>query len=56
MDKCFKIRGLKMTINRPLLMGILNLTPDSFSDGGKYHAPENALESKESCRSRCRYN
>ena len=43
MDKCFKIRGLNMTVNRPLLMGILNLTPDSFSDGGKYHAPENAL-------------
>ena len=22
--------------NRPLIMGILNLTPDSFSDGGRY--------------------
>ena len=23
----------------PLVMGILNLTPDSFSDGGLYEAP-----------------
>jgi dihydropteroate synthase len=28
---------------RPLIMGILNLTPDSFSDGGRYHALEPAL-------------
>ncbi|MDD9818705.1 MAG: dihydropteroate synthase [Gammaproteobacteria bacterium] len=27
----------------PLIMGILNLTPDSFSDGGRYLAPEQAL-------------
>jgi len=31
--KTFK--GLKFS-NLPILMGILNLTPDSFSDGGKY--------------------
>lgn len=24
-------------------MGVLNLTPDSFSDGGQYHVPEHAL-------------
>lgn len=29
---------------RPLLMGILNVTPDSFSDGGKYLNSEAALE------------
>jgi dihydropteroate synthase len=28
---------------RPLLMGILNVTPDSFSDGGRFVAPEAAL-------------
>jgi dihydropteroate synthase len=28
---------------RPLLMGILNVTPDSFSDGGAYLAPKDAL-------------
>ena len=25
-------------------MGILNVTPDSFSDGGKYNHVENAVE------------
>ena len=29
---------------RPLLMGIVNATPDSFSDGGKYHAVDVAVE------------
>jgi len=28
---------------RPLVMGILNVTPDSFSDGGQFFAPEPAL-------------
>lgn len=28
----------------PLLMGILNVTPDSFSDGGKYNTPDAAVE------------
>ena len=28
---------------RPLVMGILNVTPDSFSDGGQFFAPEAAL-------------
>jgi dihydropteroate synthase len=27
----------------PAVMGILNITPDSFSDGGKFDAPERAL-------------
>ncbi len=30
--------------NRTLVMGILNLTPDSLSDGGRYLDPEVALE------------
>lgn len=29
---------------RPLLMGILNITPDSFSDGGKFQSINKALE------------
>ena len=28
---------------RPLVMGILNVTPDSFSDGGTHNAPQDAL-------------
>ena len=30
-----KFKGLKFN-NTPIMMGILNLTPDSFSDGGKF--------------------
>lgn len=32
-----------MTGERTLLMGVLNLTPDSFSDGGKYSDPDRAF-------------
>ncbi|UFZ06778.1 dihydropteroate synthase [Bradyrhizobium ontarionense] len=28
----------------PAVMGILNVTPDSFSDGGRFNAPEQALD------------
>jgi dihydropteroate synthase len=33
--------------HRPLVMGILNVTPDSFSDGGRYQALEFAVERAE---------
>src|SRR6266849_2337509 len=29
---------------RTLVMGVLNVTPDSFSDGGKFLQPESAIE------------
>jgi dihydropteroate synthase len=29
---------------RPLVMGVLNLTPDSFSDGGQWASPDSAVE------------
>ncbi|KQI70653.1 dihydropteroate synthase [Loktanella sp. 5RATIMAR09] len=35
------IAGMAMT--GPRIMGILNVTPDSFSDGGQFNAPELAL-------------
>ena len=35
------LAGLAM--DRPQVMGILNVTPDSFSDGGRFLAPEAAL-------------
>ena len=31
-----KFKGLKFS-HKPLMMGVLNLTPDSFSDGGKFN-------------------
>ncbi|MCR4659154.1 MAG: dihydropteroate synthase [Bacteroidales bacterium] len=32
-----------MTFDRPAVMGILNITPDSFYDGGRYTEPETML-------------
>ncbi|HEV7704125.1 MAG TPA: dihydropteroate synthase [Gemmatimonadaceae bacterium] len=31
-----------LQLNRPLIMGIINVTPDSFSDGGKFFSPSAA--------------
>jgi len=31
-------------LSRPLIMGILNVTPDSFSDGGLFYSPQQAIE------------
>lgn len=36
-------RALRRNIS-PLVMGILNVTPDSFFDGGKHHTMEGALD------------
>ncbi|KAF1054894.1 MAG: Dihydropteroate synthase [Burkholderia gladioli] len=36
-----------LTFERPLVMGILNVTPDSFSDGGRYVARDAALRQAE---------
>nr|WP_232355175.1 dihydropteroate synthase [Burkholderia oklahomensis] len=36
-----------LTFERPLVMGILNVTPDSFSDGGRYVARDAALAQAE---------
>ncbi len=36
-------RFLGLLGTRPVIMGILNITPDSFSDGGKFFAPEAAM-------------
>ncbi|HZK39481.1 MAG TPA: dihydropteroate synthase [Clostridia bacterium] len=41
---CFNARGFSFPLGaRTYLMGILNVTPDSFSDGGVYLQPEQAL-------------
>lgn len=34
----------RLSLTRPLIMGIVNVTPDSFSDGGKYHDASRAIE------------
>jgi len=33
-----------LTLDRPRLLGILNVTPDSFSDGGQHDSPEQAAD------------
>jgi dihydropteroate synthase len=33
-----------LSLEKPLLMGIVNVTPDSFSDGGLYDTTEEAIE------------
>ena len=33
-----------LTLERPLIMGVLNTTPDSFFDGSNYLEPERAIE------------
>ena len=38
-----EIRNKLFDWSRPYIMGILNVTPDSFSDGGKYNSVESAL-------------
>ena len=35
-QKVYKIGGKEFRFDRAYIMGILNITPDSFSDGGKY--------------------
>lgn len=40
-------RGTLLTLDRPRIMGILNLTPDSFSDGGQFNEEHAALSQVE---------
>ena len=40
----FKSRNKEFIFDRPAVMGILNVTPDSFSDGGCYNQMDKALE------------
>lgn len=37
-------RGQTLSLSTPQVMGILNVTPDSFSDGGTHNTPAKALE------------
>lgn len=38
-----KAHNKTLVLDRPHVMGILNVTPDSFSDGGKFNSLDNAL-------------
>lgn len=36
--------GRQLELSRPLVMGVLNVTPDSFSDGGRFATVDKAVE------------
>lgn len=40
----WKTSQRSLSLQRPLIMGILNVTPDSFSDGGRCNDPDRAFE------------
>lgn len=44
MQEKFDCGGKVLDLSAPRVMGILNVTPDSFSDGGRYHRVDNALQ------------
>ena len=41
--RSFNINGYLFEYEKPLVMGILNMTPDSFYDGGKYNSIDSAI-------------
>jgi dihydropteroate synthase len=47
MKRSIHIKGTALDLSTPIVMGILNVTPDSFSDGGNYVSMESALAQAE---------
>lgn len=39
----WKCANVTLDLTRPQVMGVLNVTPDSFSDGGKHNKPQDAI-------------
>src|SRR6187399_1502415 len=39
----WKIAGQNLALERAYIMGVLNVTPDSFSDGGQFFEVDTAL-------------
>ena len=39
-----RYRGRELPLKKPVVMGILNVTPDSFSDGGKFNRVDAAVK------------
>jgi len=36
--------GRRLALDTPVVMGVLNVTPDSFSDGGRFFSPDAAVD------------
>jgi dihydropteroate synthase len=45
--RVWRVRGVDIDLARPLIIGILNVTPDSFSDGGRFAGTGAALAQAE---------
>jgi len=43
MTSSWRVRGRSLSVDRPLVMGIVNVTPDSFSDGGTLRSMDDAI-------------
>jgi len=43
MTSTWRVRGRTLSTDRPLVMGIVNVTPDSFSDGGTLRGVDDAV-------------
>jgi|SRR6185312_744274 len=46
-DRLRFTNGITLSLESPLVMGIINITPDSFYDGGKYISAQAAIERSE---------
>lgn len=44
MNRKFRYRGKTLNIKETMLCGIVNVTPDSFSDGGRWNSTDKAIE------------
>lgn len=43
MDRIWRARDRVIALDRPILMGVVNVTPDSFSDGGRLSTTDAAI-------------
>ena len=43
MRNLWQLKDQALTLDRPVIMGILNVTPDSFSDGGRFFSADAAV-------------
>jgi dihydropteroate synthase len=41
--RIWRLKSRELLLDHPIVMGILNVTPDSFSDGGNFFSPDDAL-------------
>ena len=44
--KCWICKDRVLDYSNMLVMGIVNVTPDSFSDGGLFYTPDHALKER----------